>query len=226
MKSSIIITVMVAVIAVLLFVSLSQDDIYSPATIHSIPETEILEEKITVATCPTFYYLFEGLEKNNINVVKTNFTAESLHFLQKNEVDLIVTGRKLKPEEPQFLSEIIGFGYSFISDREFLIQEKEMGNYNFFTDLSSSEILDNFSYISPEKISEVENVYNYLNQGVVITSAENTDYSKSEIVHIYREDGSRHRFSRTPIIYYSSFLDKSVVQNFISNALNGRGGGI
>lgn len=210
-----------AIIALLLvFISLSQDNIYSPAAVYKPLQAEISGQTITVAACPTFYYLLEKLKNNNINIVETNSTAESLYFLQKNKTDLIIAGRKLKPEEPQFLSEIIGSGYSFISDKELLIQEKEMGNYNFFTDLSPDEIIDKFSYIIPGKISEVENVYNYLSRGIIITSVENTDYSKSKIVHIYKKDSSRHRFSRTPIIYFSNSLNKDIIENIKAQIRN------
>jgi hypothetical protein len=190
----------IATLILSVFIVLQQNDSYLPAAIyHSLQE----ENKVTVAGCPTFYYMLDKLSNNGINVIKTNSTAESLRYLQESKADLIIAGRALKPEEPNFDSGIIGPGYSFVSENELLILDKQMGDYDFFTDLSAEEIIEKFPYIIYDKILKVENVYDYLDAGIVITSVENTDYSKSEIVHVYTEDRSRHLFSRTPVIYYS-----------------------
>ncbi len=181
---------------------------------HLIIEEEL---NLTVAGCPTFYYILDKLNDNGINVVETDSTAESFYFFQQGIADLVVAGRILRPDEPEISFEVIGPGYSFISEKELFVLDKQMSEYDFFTDLSIKEIMEIFPYITRDKISEVENVYNYLSKGIIITSVENTDYSKSEIVHIYKEDGSRHRFSRTPIIYYSENTNNL---DYIKNLLN------
>jgi hypothetical protein len=203
----------IAILILFVFIIFQQHDSRLPAaTYYPLQE----ENKVTVAGCPTFYYMLDKLSNNEIDVIKTNSTAESLYYLQKGKVDLIISGRNLRPDEPKFSFEIIGPGYSFISEKELLIFDKEMSNYDFFTDLSGKEIMKNFPYIIYDKISEVENVYDYLNAGIIITSVENTDYSKSGIVHVYTEDGSRHSFSRTPIIYYSENVNNL---DYIKNIL-------
>lgn len=209
MNNKIIISTILFIIFIFgLFVFSNKEGDSRPATDKSLSQ-----EKIKIAVCPTYFKIAEKINTEKYEIIKTDSTAGSLALLDNQKVEMVLSGRVLKPEEPQFSSEIIGFGYSFISDKELLIQEKEMRDYNFFTDFSSSEIIDKFSYIIPDKISEVENVYNYLDRGIIITSVENTDYSKSEIVHIYKEDGSRHRFSRTPIIYYSDSLNRDIIEN-------------
>ncbi len=213
-KKKLLIIIGITVSVLFVFIALNQYAVYFPAALYSLEQREISDEKIVVAACPTFYYLLQELEKNDINIIKTAFTTESIYYLQNNEADLIIAGRALKPGEPQLLYEIIGSGYSFIGKEEFLIQEKEMNNYDFFTDLSKAAILEKFPYIAKNRILEIENVYDYLDYGIIVTSIENTDYSKSQIVHIYKEDGSRHRFSRAPIIYYSHLSDKNNV-NYI-----------
>lgn len=208
MKKGIFITVLVIVFATGFFVLINRGENYH-FPVDELPK----QEKIRIAVCPTYFKAVETINIEKYEIIKVESTAEGLFLLDNHIVELVLSGRALKPEEPQFLSEIIGHGYSFIFDKELLIQEKEMGNYNFFTDLSASEIIDKFSYIIPDKISEVENIYNYLKQGIVITSLENTNYSKGEIVHIYKEDGSRHLFSRTPIIYYFDPLNKDIIKD-------------
>ena len=160
------------------------------------------QEKFTVAACPTFYYILEKIEED-FNTVKTNSTGESIRYLEEGEVDFAIGGRALFPEEPGFFFEVIGEGYSFISQEEIIIFEEEMGDFNFFTDLKKSEVLTNFPFLPKEKIEEVTNVYDYLEQGVVVTSLENTDYSKGGPVYLIDESGSKVRSSRTPTVYYS-----------------------
>ncbi len=159
------------------------------------------EIPLAVAACPTFYYILDSLEESGVKAVRTSSTKESIYYLSKNKVDLIISGRVLKPEEPDLYSKVIGPGYSFVSHQEQLVFDEEMGDYDFFTDLYKEKIVDNFPYIADESLREVEEVYDYLEKGIVITSAENTDYSKSEVVHVHKKDGSRHRFSRTPIAH-------------------------
>ncbi len=64
-------------------------------------------------------------------------------------------------------------------------------------ELSIDNIIDN--------IQEVKNVYEHLNDGIVITSWENTDYAKANIVHVMKDNGERIKLSRRPTIYCPDF---------------------
>jgi hypothetical protein len=90
------------------------------------------QENLSIAACPTFYYLLDELESSGINVIRTNSTSESIYRLQNNQVDLIISGRKLRPEEPVLKYEVFGAGFSLLAEREIAIYENEMGGLSFF----------------------------------------------------------------------------------------------
>ncbi len=160
------------------------------------------EEQIIVASCPTFYYMLEKLEGlENVKTMKTLSTNESLQMLKLNSADLVISGRPLKINEPNFLSQKIGYGYDFISSDEFLILEREMIRVPFFTDISSRDIINDFEYITENNIEEVENITDYLDKGIIITKIEGKTDAK--FVYIIKENGSRVRLSRIPRLYYS-----------------------
>jgi len=56
-------------------------------------------------------------------------------------------------------------------------------------------------------ISQVENVYQYMDEGIIITSWENTDYNRAEIIHLLENNGRRVKLSRQATAYYK---DKSI----------------
>lgn len=58
------------------------------------------------------------------------------------------------------------------------------------------------------KIQTVDNVYKYLDKGIVITSWENADYTKAEIFHLLERNGERVRLSRRPTLYCPNVCDK------------------
>jgi hypothetical protein len=94
------------------------------------------------------------------------------------------------------------------------------GGYHFFTDIPLGEVLEKFPYIKEEKILETRDIYGYLGEGIVITSVQNTDYTRGSIVHVYKEDGLRHRFSRVPILYYSLSQEKQEFEFLMSKLQN------
>ncbi len=159
-------------------------------------------EKPVVAACPTFYYLLEKLEENGFSVLRTKSTAESFYLLEKEEVDAAISGRATSPGEPDFSFNVIGPGYSFLSSKEKVIMENEMGFVDFFTDMEKEIILNDFPFISENNLRQINDVYDYLEEGVIITSVLNTDYSRGRVVHVFRENGERVRLSRTPVFYY------------------------
>ena len=173
------------------------------------------EKKVTIAACPTLHYLLEALKDNDkAYTVKSGSTEESLKMIGNGEVDMIISGRALKKEEPRLLFQKIGEGYDFIFEEETVVLEEEMHFIPFYTNLCLTEIIDSFTYISEENLFEVENPYDYLTEGVVITSLENL--LVGEVVHILKSDGSRVRLSRLPRIYY----DKGVSTKKIENLTN------
>ncbi len=153
------------------------------------------EPTITIAACPTFHYMLEKLG-DDFKIIKTGSTSESLTMLDNNEVDLVISGRFLKPNEPNFLFKEMGPGYDFLFIKEVIITEEEMAFIPFYTNLSVEKVLNDFPYIN---LTKVNNVIEYLDQGVVITQ---NNY-QGELVHVFREDGSRVRLSRKPRLYYN-----------------------
>ena len=208
-KSILIVVAAIATVILLFFTGQRQNSTHFLAATLNPFQGE--SQSLVAAACPTFYYLLDEFKENGFEAIETASTAESLYYLEQDRADLIIAGRALKPKEPQFPFKVVGRGYSFIADKEFVVSEKEMGDYNFFTDLSAKKIIDDFPYITEDRIKEIKNVYDYLSNGIIITSFENTDYSKSKIVHIYKENGSRHRFSRTPVIYYRKGFDLKIL---------------
>ncbi len=168
-------------------------------------------EIIKIAACPTFHYLLEEIDSDRIETIKTKSTAESIALLKEKEVDLIISGRALKEEEPDFLYKIIGPGYDFLFEQELFMTEKQMKDIIFYTDLSIENILEDFPYI--EKVEKVENIFEYLDQGIIITKLKNK--LEGEIVHIFSENGIRPRLSRLPRLYSFSEEKLEMIKDII-----------
>ncbi len=163
-------------------------------------EEKTEKETIYIATCPTFYHIENLLKESDINIVKTNSTLESINLLERGFVDFVISGRALKKEEPNLLFEILGAGYDFIYKDEIVIYQKDMENFIFYTNLDKENILRDFEYILEENLIEVEDVLDYLNEGIVITILENK--LESNIVNIINNFNQRVRLSRLPRLYY------------------------
>ncbi len=173
--------------------------------------------QIKIAACPTFYYMLEQLKDiPGVVTVKTGSTKESLNLLSEKRVDLAISGRALKTEEPDFLFEVIGPGYDFIFKNEIVIIEHEMALIPFYTNLSLKEIIRDFDYISENNLFKVEDPYDYLDSGVIITRLDKIE--KGDVVHIFKEDGSRLRYSRVPRLYYRPDFPEEKI-NTIKNTI-------
>ncbi len=171
-------------------------------------------EKIKIAACPTFHYLLDKIAHDeNIEVIKTSSTSENIYYLLFEEIDAFISGRKLKPEEPSLRYDIVGEGFAFLGKTEQIIFYDELNNYEYFTDQEVKKIIDKFSDLEAAKIKKVDDVYSYVEDGIIITSFENTNYLKAKIVHIYSKEGQRHRFSRTPAVYYSFGLKDNDIKD-------------
>lgn len=201
-RRNILVGTVVVVFALLGFFVYNIDSRQLAVSVY-LPE-ELADENRTLiaAICPTVHYMTEDLKEEGFEVIKASSTPESLSYLENGEVDFAICSRIPAPGEPNFSHEVIGEGYSFFSGEEMLVMEETMGNYTYFTDQFVSKVLSRFPNIPYEKITRVEDVYDYIDSGIIITTVENTDYSVSEVVHIFNEDGERVRFSWAPVLYY------------------------
>jgi len=165
-------------------------------------------DKVKIAVCPTFVSYLDGLDKTIFITVSTSSTGESIELLNKGEVDFVLSGRVLRPDEPRYNSTFLGHGFSFLSNREITLKTSDLSEATIFTDLDVSEINQ---YFETCNISQVEDVYKYTDKGIVITSWENTNYTRANILHVINEDGSRNINSRIPILYYKENSNKELV---------------
>lgn len=164
------------------------------------------ESGFRIALCPTFFEIAEVIEGSGFEVIKTGSTSESLHLLGQGLVDLVLSGRKLMPLEPGFEFRKIGNGYSFLGSKEMFVLENNAADHVFHTDLEKEKVEKDFPFIS--SLEEVEDIYDRLGAGILITSWDNTDYGKAFPVHLIKEDGSRNKLSRTPVLYCSGVCEE------------------
>ena len=146
MKKSLLIIIVVIIlffILIRIFSIKPELILFNRAQVLFLDDSSFFEEAITIAACPTFHYMLEKMVNNQeIITIKTQSTAESLKLLEKEKVNLIISGRALKPEEPDFSFKIIGPGYDFLFQEEILILEKEMNLVPFYTKLSLNLIYE------------------------------------------------------------------------------------
>jgi len=169
-----------------------------------------VQKKYVIAACPSCNIYTNKLDPNKYSVINTNSTSESIFLLENGIVDFIIAGRTLKPDEPYLDYHIFKDGYSFISSSEMTIHVNELSNYKIYTDLNSEQIKSLFDF---KEVVRVDNVYDYLDRGIVITTWENTDYTKANIVHVYEENGERLSLSRRPTLYCSMLCDKEISED-------------
>jgi len=174
--------------------------------------------KIRIAVCPTFLSLVKDIsESKKYEIILTRSTAESVDLFKNKKVDIILAGRTLKPGEPEMSALVIRDGYSFLGNREITIYNHELAEMIFYTNLDIEKIKDNLPI---GKIYKVENVYNYLQKGIVVTSWENTDYNRAKTVHVLKDNGNRLELSRRPTIYFPEVY-RQEVQDIISYIILG-----
>ncbi len=159
---------------------------------------------LRVAACPTFHDELEILEDAGIITTYTNSTGESIRLLSNERVDLVFSGRRLRPEEPEFDHINFDEGYSFIGDNKFSINLSDITEFPFHTDLDKDTVLEDFPWIEEENLREVDDPYLHLSTSIGITSFENTDYSRAEPVSVINWNGKRIRKSRVPTLYFNS----------------------
>ena len=155
-----------------------------------------------VAACPTHHHMLPALDRGDFQTTRASSTGESLKMMKEGEVDLVISGRNLKPGEPELESLKLAEGYSFLAEEGFSITEDEMEEYNFYTDLDKDSVINDFLSITKENLTQVEDVYEKSDDGIVVTSFENTDYEKAEIVNIYDGFGRRVEKTRRPTLFF------------------------
>lgn len=158
--------------------------------------------EIKVAICPTYHYLEDSLLESNYRVIKTNSSSENFELLENRSTDLILTGRTAKPSEVITNLDFMVVeeeGYSFLSREPKIIQHSQMADLYFVTDLDEERLKKIFPI---KNIEKVEDIYNHTNDKILITSWENTDFSKAEITHVLKDNGQRDPLSRRLSIYY------------------------
>jgi hypothetical protein len=166
----------------------------------SVAETASVSFKI--AACPTWQPAIEQLSSHGMTLIRTKHTRDSFQLLAAGHVDMIIGGRVRAPNEPEYSFEVLGPGYSFMAARRISISADQLYRYRFFTDLPAADVMETFEGITNENLTVVQDVYEYLLHGIGITSPENTDYRRSLPVVVRHSDGTRHRYSRIPILYY------------------------
>ncbi len=178
-------------------------------------DNEVKEEiknnhQYTIGTCPTYEKFAEKMKEKGFKIIKNSSTAENIAMLRKGIVDYVLSGRVLKPQEGNWDSiKISNSGYSFISSKDIVVYTKDLSNKNIYTDLNPNELKMHFNL---NKVEKVNNAYDYLEEGIVITSWENTDYSKANIVHVINEEnGSRNIFSRSLFLYCKDKCNNNII---------------
>lgn len=158
------------------------------------------QQLITIAICPTYQFLSVDLQSEKIKVINISSTSESVVLLRKGEVDVIISGRKPLPTEQDLSFKVIELvdHFSFLSNTLRSIYGDELITQEIYTDQNIEYIKEIFSL---KNVVKVENVYDYLDKGIVITSWENTNYLNASLVHVLNMDGTRHVNSRTLVVY-------------------------
>ena len=171
------------------------------------------KKEIHIAACPTFW---DVLYHTDFLVRETQSTSESLHLLKRGYVDYVLAGRTPKPGEFEWNYKILWSWYSFLHKESITISDEELHTMKFYTDLEETEHIKNIFWI--KNLEKVKNIYEYVENNIIITSWENTDYSKADVVHVLHVDGSRYMESRIPVLYCKDVCDEKIVEN-VKNAL-------
>lgn len=175
------------------------------------------KKEVRIATCPTFQ---DVLYETDFLVRETQSTSESLHLLKRGYVDYVLWWRTPKPGEIYQEYKILWSGYSFLSKNSLTISDNELQTQVFYTDLDDIDNIKKTFWI--QNLEKVENIYDYVQENIVITSWKNTNYEKADIVHVLHTNWERYIESRIPILYCRKKCDKEIIditKTFISKTL-------
>jgi len=175
------------------------------------------KKEVRIATCPTFQ---DVLYETDFLVRETQSTSESLHLLKRGYVDYVLWWRTPKPGEIYQEYKILWSGYSFLSKNSLTISDNELQTQVFYTDLDDLDNIKKIFWI--QNLEKVENIYDYVQENIIITSWENTDYEKADIVHVLHTSWERYIESRIPVLYCREKCDEEIIditKTFISKIL-------
>lgn len=163
-------------------------------------------KEVRIAACPTFW---DVIYKMDLLGRETQSTSESLHLLNHGYVDYVLAGRTPKPWEQYGDYKILWSGYSFLSKESQTISDEELQTIKFFTDLADGENIKKIFWI--KNLEKVENIYDYSETNIIITSWDNTDYSKADVVHVSHTSWERYIESRIPILYCRNKCEENII---------------
>jgi len=176
--------------------------LFSIAKLLSDKNTNIDEDELVnvkIAACPSMLEFLEGKKLDNISIIKTANTATSLQLLSSGRVDYILSGRPLKPDEGDYQQIFLNKnGYSFLSSFDDYVFFNDLQEVEVYTDQSLSEIETNLNL---KKLIFIDDVYSRPEPSFAISSWDNTDYSRTNILQVLNPDNTRYNLSRTPILY-------------------------
>lgn len=182
--------------------------------VYVFQEGSVEKEKLVATACPTFYFVLDEIESRfDIESIRTKSTAESLILLEKGLADIAFVGRGSFNDEVNSFFEQIGPGYNFNYQEEIVVLDEEMSLFDFYTNLPVDEIIEKFNGISSENIFYKENVCDYLDKGITVTSLENS--CESNFVHIFKKNGARVDLSRVPLVHYLNDETKNKSEQLI-----------
>ena len=166
------------------------------------------KKEVIVATCPTFENI---LYQTDFIVRKTQSTSQSLQLLKLWYVDYVLWWRTSKSGEIYQEYKILWSGYSFLHKENKSIFDKDLQVEIFYTDLDKPEDIKEIFWI--KNLERVENIYDYVENNIIITSWENTDYNKADIVHVLHPNWERYIQSRIPILYCKNKCENYIIEN-------------
>lgn len=196
MKKSILVLILVFFIAMSSYAFGAGELIFNPDN-----------DNLTIVGCPSYHKNFPALQDEGFRVIRSGSVTESIQLLESERADFAIIGRKLKPDEPQFLDLKLRDGYLFLNEEGSSITESEMSSFDFYTDLDRGEIAATFPEISEDNLIYEKDPYTKTGKGIVVTSYENTDYSNANPVYIYDGFGRRVENSQRPTLIFSDKND-------------------
>jgi hypothetical protein len=130
-------------LVILLGVYLNSRDVQEEGEVRGVMEVD--DGLLRIALCPTWYFLEEPLREefgSLLVLYKTFSTSESLGLMEKDHVDYVLAGRTLYEDEGEYENVVLGDGLAFVSKEAKFIQESEINDYSYVTNLDLSYVKD------------------------------------------------------------------------------------
>ncbi len=171
-----------------------------------------------VSTCSTFYSLLREESLKNITLIDLDSSQNALATAENTRINTALIGRKPKPKETVLnCIKLEGYeGYSFISSEEQTIYLTELQEQEIYTSLNPEKLSSKFNL---NKVSRVENVYDYIDIGIGVISWESMNYAEANMVHVLNPDDSRFLPSRAPYLCCKNICDENII-NQLTQSIN------